>query len=67
MTAALRDQLLWHAVLYGSEPAQAFADAAFQRLMAGETVHPDILKAVLQSGALLRSTETFTWMTRRLY
>jgi len=66
VTAALRDQLLWHAVLYGSEAAQTFTDAAFQRLMAGETVHPDILKAVLQSGALLRSTEAFTWMTRRL-
>jgi tricorn protease interacting factor F2/3 len=66
VTAALRDQLLWHAVLYGSETAQAFADGAFQRLMAGETVHPDILKAVLQSGALLRNTEALTWMTRRL-
>jgi tricorn protease interacting factor F2/3 len=66
VTAALRDQLLWHAVLYGSEAAQDFADAAFQRLMAGKTVHPDILKAVLQSGALLHDARAFTWMTGRL-
>ena len=66
MTAALRDQLLWHAVLYGSEMAQDVADTSFQDLMAGKTVHPDILKAVLQGGALLHNTQALDWMTHRL-
>jgi tricorn protease interacting factor F2/3 len=66
VTAALRDQLLWHAVLYGSEPAQEFVDASFQRLTAGETVHPDIFKSVLQGGALLHSTRALEWMISRL-
>jgi hypothetical protein len=66
VTAALRDQLLWHAVLYGSEAARAFADGAFQGLMAGESVHPDILKAVLQAGALLHNERALAWMTQRL-
>ena len=66
VTAALRDQLFWHAVLYGSETARHFADRAFRDLMAGEAVHPDILKAVLQAGALLLNDRALTWMTRRL-
>jgi len=66
VTAALRDQLLWHGVLYGSEEAQHFADQAFGNLMAGAPVHPDILKAVLQAGALLHDARALAWMTRRL-
>jgi len=66
VTAALRDQLVWHAVLYGSEPAQDFADKSFQRLMAGVAVHPDIFRAVLQGGALLHNTRALEWMTHRL-
>ena len=34
--------------------------------MAGQTVHPDILKAVLQGGALLYNTRALEWMTHRL-
>jgi tricorn protease interacting factor F2/3 len=66
LTAALRDQLLWHAVLYGSAPAQEAAGALFQGLMEGASVHPDILKAVLQAGALLHNTRALEWMTQRL-
>jgi aminopeptidase N len=66
VTAALRDQLLWHALLYGSEPAKDFIETSFQHLMAGENVHPDILKAILQGGALLHNARALTWMTRRL-
>ena len=65
-TAAMRDQLLWHAVLYGSEAAQDFTNSAFQRLMAGDAVHPDILKAILQSGALLHNARALEWMRHRL-
>ena len=65
-TAALRDQFLWHAVLYGSETARAFADEAFEKLTAGKTVHPDIFKAVLQAGALLRNDHALAWMRLRL-
>ena len=66
LTAALRDQLLWHAVLYGSDPAQEVATKNFQKLIAGDIVHPDILRSVLQAGALLRNAPALEWMTRRL-
>jgi aminopeptidase N len=66
VTAALRDQLLWHAVLFGLDPAMAFAGEAFQGLMAGKEVHPDILKAVLQAGALLHDDKALQWMIQRL-
>ena len=66
VTAALRDQLLWHGVLYGSEEAQHFADRTFRGLMNGDAVPPDILKAVLQAGALLHNDQALAWMTKRL-
>jgi len=40
--SVLRDQLLWTAVLFGSEPAEKFASAKFRDMMRGESVHPDI-------------------------
>jgi len=66
VTAALRDQLLWHAVLFGSPPAEAFASEAYTRLTAGEDVHPDIFKALLQAGALLHDDAALPWMIQRL-
>ncbi len=48
-TAALRDQFLFSAVVYGDEAAVAFARSA-----AGRTdLHPDILRGVYQSDAYL--------------
>jgi len=66
VTAAMRDQLLWHAVLFGSQPARDFAGKAFQRLGSGKPVHADIFKAVLQTGALLDDGQALDWMINRL-
>ncbi|MDH4206135.1 MAG: M1 family metallopeptidase, partial [Desulfobacteraceae bacterium] len=61
----LRDQILWHAVVYGSNPAAAFAAERFEALFQGEKIHPDILKSVLMAGALAGGKDTLEWLIRR--
>jgi aminopeptidase N len=65
-TSNLRDQLIWNAALYGSEPALDFACDQFRSLMHGANVHPDILKSVMQVGALTGNEQVFDWFDRRL-
>jgi tricorn protease interacting factor F2/3 len=65
-TARLRDQILWDAALYGSEAALEFARDRFGSLMNGAAVHPDILKSVMQVGALTGNAQVFEWFARRL-
>jgi len=65
-TSMLRDQLLWDAALYGSEPALNFARSQFTALMNGDAVHPDIVKSVMQAGALAGDDHVFDWFDRRL-
>jgi tricorn protease interacting factor F2/3 len=64
-TALLRDQILWHAVIYGSDNAAEFAAGRFKSLRAGEAIHPDILRSVLMAGALAGDAETLKWLIRR--
>jgi aminopeptidase N len=64
-TSLLRDLILWHAVIYKSEPATVFAADRFEALRQGEAIHPDILKSVLMAGALAGDTDTLTWLVRR--
>ncbi|MFO7461489.1 MAG: ERAP1-like C-terminal domain-containing protein, partial [Desulfatiglandales bacterium] len=64
-TAVLRDQLLWHAVLYGSERAAHFAGLGFSRLLNGEKAHPDIMRSLMQAGAFFGGEEVFKWLTGR--
>jgi aminopeptidase N len=64
-TSILRDQLLWHAVMYGSERAHAFAEARYSDLVHGRKVHPDIMRSVMQAGAYLRGGEAYRWLTER--
>ena len=65
-TSHLRDQLIWDAVRYGSKPALEFAGSQFAALMRGATVHADIMKSVMQVGALCGVDKTFDWFDRRL-
>jgi aminopeptidase N len=65
-TSMLRDQLLWDAALYGSEPALNFARSQFTALMDGDAIHPDIIKSVMQAGALAGDDRVFDWFDRRL-
>ena len=65
-TSMLRDQLIWDAALYGSQSALDFAVNQFAELMRGNAVHPDILKSVMQVGALSGNEQVFDWLDQRL-
>jgi aminopeptidase N len=65
-TSILRDHILVHAVIYGSQDATGFARGKFSSLTRGESVHSDIMKSVMQVGALNGNMETFTWFEKRL-
>jgi len=65
-TSLLRDQIIWPAVLYGSEEVLEFAMERFSSLARGEKIHPDIIKSVMQVGALTGSNEAFEWFEKRL-
>lgn len=66
-TAALRDLALGHAVLYGSKSAARFVLARFEEMMAGDPIHPDILRSVLIGAARLAEHDSvLKRLTRRL-
>jgi tricorn protease interacting factor F2/3 len=60
----LREQLLWHAALYGSREALSFGRERFKTLCEGKGIHPDIMRSVMQIGALVGGAETFEWFER---
>jgi tricorn protease interacting factor F2/3 len=62
----LRDQVLWHLVLYGSERATEFGSDQFALLMGGKEVHPDIIASVMKVGALHGDQKVFNWVVQRL-
>jgi hypothetical protein len=62
----LRDQILWHAAVYGSDRILGFASDRFEALIQGrESVHADIMKSVMRIGALTGNGETFRWLEER--
>jgi aminopeptidase N len=64
--AILRDQILWHAILYGSGAVAEFAARKFRSMLAGERIHPDITKSIMQAGALNGQDDILKWFDRRL-
>ncbi len=64
-TSILRDNIITHAVMYGSEDAAWFARSKFSSLQGGEGIHPDIMKSIMRVGALNGTDETFTWLVQR--
>jgi tricorn protease interacting factor F2/3 len=64
-TAILREQLLWHAALSGSQSAVEFAGGQFAGWMQDKPVHPDIMKSVLQIAALGGDQKVFAWLDQR--
>lgn len=64
-TSILRDQLIWNAVMTGSEKAGAFAQARFLELVRGGKGHPDIARSVMQAGAYLLGEQAYPWLTDR--
>jgi aminopeptidase N len=65
-TARLRDQIIWDAALYGSEAVLDFVRERFRSLTSGAAVHPDIVRSVMQAGALAGDEQAFEWFDRRL-
>jgi aminopeptidase N len=65
-TSILRDQMIYQAVLYGSRDASAFALGRFSSLIHGEKVHPDIMKSVMQVGALHGGEEALDWFSKKM-
>jgi len=65
-TALLRDQIIWHAILYGSKDVLEFAEAGFESIMKGNKIHPDIMKSVMQAGALNGDHRAFDWFEKRI-
>jgi tricorn protease interacting factor F2/3 len=61
----LRDQLVWDASLYGSHNVAEFACAKFEALMHGQAVHADLLRSVMQVGALHGGNDAFKWLDRQ--
>ncbi len=59
--AALRDQFIFSAVVYGADDAIAFARVAAKRT----DLHPDILKGVYQADAFLNGEAAFTRLRER--
>lgn len=64
-TSVLRDQILWHGLVYGSGEVETFARGRFSALKEGQRVHPDVLKSAMRAGAFLGGREQFTWFERR--
>jgi tricorn protease interacting factor F2/3 len=57
----LRDRIIWPAVLYGSRNVEEWAVDQFERLIHGQTIHPDLRKSIMQVGAMRATGITFDW------
>lgn len=62
----LRDHIILSAVEFGSEDVRDFALDKFESMMHGKTVHQDIMKSVMQVGALNGDRTVFDWFENRL-
>lgn len=61
----LREQLMWQAALYGSTKTIQFATDTFSSLMKSGSIHPDIMKSVMQVGVLQGNIQAFNWLDER--
>jgi aminopeptidase N len=61
----LRDRIIYHAALYGSKDIEDVSLIKFTSLMSNETIHPDILRSIMQVGALHGNDKVFDWFDRR--
>lgn len=61
----LREQLIWEAAICGSTTTIQFADKKFSSLMQNASVHPDIMKSIMQVGAFNGDMQAFSWLDER--
>jgi hypothetical protein len=66
LRSILRDQLLLDAVRYGSAEVEDFAMEKVSALRSGASIHQDIMKSVLQIGAMNGDGAYFHWLAQRL-
>ncbi len=64
-TSILREQLVWHAALYGAEAITGELQERFHRLTRGESVAPDMIKGAMQVGAFTGGSQAFEWLDDR--
>ncbi len=65
-TSVLRDHMLYQAALYGVSTAEAFGRDRFRSMVQGKPVHPDIMRGVMEIGALCGGEEALDWFFKRL-
>jgi tricorn protease interacting factor F2/3 len=54
-----------HAALYGSKDVEDVSLIKFTSLMRSEAIHPDILRSIMQVGALCGNDRVFDWFAKR--
>ena len=64
-TSILREQLIWAAALFGSTQIHEFAHHRFSALLEGAPVHSDLMRCVMQVGALTGDAQVFDWLDAR--
>ncbi len=65
-TRMLRDAILFRAVMFGSETAKTWGEEAFQKLLEGRSIHPDIQRSAMQIGAWFSPKCAFEFFRKRL-
>ena len=63
--STLRDQLIWQAVCYGAHPIRQIGEDRFRIVQEGGSIHPDLMKSTLQTGAATGDADTLAWFIRR--
>ncbi len=58
----LRDYILFQGVSLGSESLTVFTQNQYQNLRKGQSIHPNIMKSIYQTGAFFGKTDDFEWM-----
>jgi aminopeptidase N len=61
----LRERLIQDCIFYGSNTVLEFAGRQFKALTRGDTVHPDIIKSVMQAGAFTGDGPVFDWFAQQ--
>jgi tricorn protease interacting factor F2/3 len=61
----LREPLIWHTALYGSNDVKDFARQKFTSLMNGEKIHQDIMASIMRVGAWHGDSEVFDWLDKQ--
>jgi tricorn protease interacting factor F2/3 len=64
-TSILREQLIWAAALFGSIRIHEFASHRFSALLEGAPVDSDLMRCVMQVGALSGDAQVFDWFDGR--